>query len=207
MSQEFSYVAKYIRNEDGTMKKGIDVGCGTNRLSMEVLAIDVQADRRYAHCDIDHNCHDLEIKPFKFNLVEYKFEDGEFDFIFSSHCLEDFEDIPVVFENWWKKLKLNGFMILLLPDMEVCDCDICKTTQQVNYRKSQGMSARYWTLEDHINNQKGNPSHKTNVGKKFMTLLLQNLKEKDKINYEIVQVDTIPHDKSCSVDLVIKKLK
>jgi len=208
MGDEFKYIEKWIKGEHGNMKKGVDIGCGTNRLSMEVLAIDANPMRKFAHADVVHNCHNLEVgKEIIFNEQVYKFEDNELDFIFSSHCLEDFGDIPVVFENWWKKLKVNGLMILLLPDMEICDCEICKSGQQKEYREKQKMSARYWTLEDYKKTNKGNPTHRTNVGKKFMTDLLQNFREKDKIDYEILQEDTVPHDKGCSIDFVIKKIK
>ena len=104
-------------------------------------------------------------------------------------------------------MKVGGLMILLLPDMEICQCEICQGEQQREYRKKVGQSARYWTLEDFKETKKGNPTHRVNVGKKFMTTLLQKFKEKNELDYDIVQMDTIPHDKSCSIDFVIKKLK
>ncbi len=206
MGDEFKYIEKWTKNDQGFFRHGIDVGCGTNRLSAGVLAIDKNADKRYAHSNIAHDCKDLEIGTYIFGTEEFKFLDGELDFIFSSHCLEDFDNIPKVFLNWWKKLKVDGLMILLLPDMEVCDCEVCNTEAQKEYRKTAGMSARYQTLEDHKKNNKGNPSHRTNVGKKFMTAMLEDMKEKSKLKCEILQMDTIPHDKSCSVDFVIKKM-
>ena len=173
---EFHSIEKFL------IGKGIDVGCGTNRLSEGILSIDQQPDKRYAHADVVHNCHDLEItKSVEFNGEVYHFKDGEFDFIFSSHCLEDFEDIPVVFANWWKKLKPNGLMLLLLPDMQ---------------------GGRYPTVEDYQREKKGNPAHKTNVGKEFMLKMLDELG----VQYEMVQMDTLEHNKTCSIDFVIKKI-
>ena len=126
-----------------------------------------------------HNCKDLNI-----------FTDNILDFIFSSHCLEDFENIYDVFSNWWKKLKVNGLMLLLLPDMEKCDCEYCKG------------STRYPV----VGAKNGNPSHRTNVGKEFMTKMLTTLKERGIINYEILQMDTLKHNETSSIDFVIKKL-
>ena len=207
MGKEFSYIEKWLKNDEG-FKKGLDIGCGTNRLSMEVLAIDANPIRKFAHADLVHNCHDLEVhKEIIFNRNSYMFKDREFDFIFSSHCLEDFDDIPTVFMNWWKKIKYGGLMILLLPDMEICDCEICQSEDQKKLRVHQGMSARYWTLEDYKNTGRGNPSHKTNVGKKYIDKLLQSFKEKNIIDYKVLQQDTIPHNLSCSIDFVIQKLK
>lgn len=181
MQPEFKYIEKYLFTEINGQKRflnGVDVGCGTNRLSNDIVSIDIQGDPRYASAQLVWNCHDLDI-----------FNDEKLDFIFSSHCLEDFADIPDVFCNWWRKIRPNGLMILLLPDMEDCDCKFCKGKSR--YAK--------------VGNKKGNPSHRTNVGKNFITKMLSDLHEKGKINYEIIQQDTIEHNKSCSIDFVIKK--
>jgi len=170
MKSDFESVSKWMI-ENGRFKNGIDVGCGTNRLSPDVLSLDVQPDLRYASAQIVWNCKDLEF-----------FNDGVLDFIFSSHCLEDFENIPDVFCAWWKKIKPNGLMILLLPDMQ---------------------SGRYPKCSD----PKGNPSHRTDTGKAFMEGMLQGLMERGKIKYKMEQIDTIPHDKSSSIDFVIRKIK
>ena len=37
--------------------------------------------------------------------------------------------------------------------------------------------------------------------------LVATFDQKDLIKYEILQIDTIPHNVSCSIDFVIKKLK
>jgi SAM-dependent methyltransferase len=173
MQWEFQCIHKYLQGH------GVDVGCGTNRLSNQVLSIDQQPDVRYAHADVVHNCHDLEIKEEKeFDGHVYTFEDETLDFIFSSHCLEDFDDIETVYMNWWKKLKPNGYMLLLLPDME---------------------GGRY----PKVGEPKGNPSHKTDVGKNY----IENMLERLPIKYKLVQCDTLPHDKTCSIDFVIQKIE
>ena len=177
-----AYLKKWII-ENNRFKTGVDVGCGTCRCDDMILSIDQQPDYRYAHAQIVWDCHDLDI-----------FADEKLDFIFSSHCLEDFSDIPLVFKNWWRKLKKDGMLLLLLPDMERCDCQFCNG------------HSRYASIEDYQATGQGNPSHKTNVGKKFMTLMLDDLKSRDEINYKIEQMDTIPHNVSCSIDFVIRKI-
>ncbi len=178
---EFETYLKKWAIKDNRFLNGVDVGSGTCRIDDMIPSIDQQSDYRYAHAQFVHDCHDLEI-----------FNDNALDFIFSSHVLEDFTDIPAVFYNWFKKLKPGGLMLLLLPDMEPCDCDICKDKKN---------KVRYPTVE-----MGGNPSHRTNVGKKFMTEMLISLKEKHNISYEILQIDTIPHNATSSIDFVIKKL-
>lgn len=174
MQKEFIHIEKYLYmeiNGQKRFKNGIDVGCGTNRLSDKIISIDQQPDPRYAHNQLIWDCKDLEI-----------FNDNTLDFIFSSHCLEDFSNISEVFFMWWKKLKINGLMILLLPDME---------------------NGRY----PKVGAENGNPSHRTNVGKNYIENMLRELFEKDKIKYKMLQVDTIPHAESCTIDFVIEKIK
>ncbi len=167
---EFERYLKKWCIKDNRYLNGVDVGCGTSRIDPMIPSIDNQPNYMYAHNQYLWDCKDLEL-----------FNDNKLDFIFSSHCLEDFADIPTVFENWWKKLKADGLMLLLLPDME---------------------GGRYNKVED----VGGNPSHKTNAGKSFMHTMLEGLKEQSRIkDYEIVQEDTIPHTESCSIDFVIKK--
>jgi predicted SAM-dependent methyltransferase len=182
MQKEFTYIEKYLYTEVNGQKRfknGVDVGCGTNRLSPGILSIDAQGDPRYSHAMLVHDCHDLNI-----------FNNNVFDFIFSSHCLEDFSDIYIVFENWWQKIKPYGMMILLLPDMNNCNCVFCKGKSR--YPK--------------VGEANGNPSHKTNITKKYIHDMLQSFAERNKIKYKILQEDTIPHNESCTIDFVIQKM-
>lgn len=196
MHREFKYIEKWLYDEVNGQKRfknGVDVGCGTNRLAEDgdlpdndgirmpgIVSIDKQPDPRYGSAQLVWDCSDLEL-----------FKDGVLDFIFSSHCLEDFQNIPVVFEMWWKKLKPNGLMILLLPDMADCDCEHCKGKSR--YPK--------------VGEPNGNPAHRTNISKEFMEKMLQGLLERNKVKYEMLQADSIPHNESCSIDFVIRKLQ
>jgi SAM-dependent methyltransferase len=156
---EFSVFVPYLTG------LGIDIGCGTDRLSDTVLSLDSQPNAKYAYADVI--CDARKIPMFK---------DGTFDFVFSSHCLEDFEtaEIPVVLREWLRILKSGGNLCLLLPDME---------------------GGRYPKAGD----KAGNPSHKTDIGIKYFKELTRSLP------LQLVQSDTIPHE-WCSFDLVYKKL-
>lgn len=162
------YLKKWVI-KDNRFLNGIDVGCGTARADDMIISIDQQPDYRYAHAQLVWDCSNLDL-----------FSDNKLDFIFSSHVLEDFEDIPKVFYNWWQKIKPNGMMLLLLPDMEV---------------------GRYAKV-----GEGGNPSHRTNVGKAFMEHMLETFRKDGKLEYEMLQCDTIPHNESSSIDFVIKKI-
>ena len=166
---EFEKFLKKWTIRENRYMNGVDVGCGTARIDDMIVSVDQQPDYRYAHAQIVWDCRNLDI-----------FADNALDFIFSSHCLEDFENIKDVFYAWWRKLKPDGLMLLLLPDME---------------------TGRYPAVDD----PRGNPSHRTNTGKNFVLSMLETLRNEARIEYEVLQIDTIPHNESSSIDVVVKK--
>lgn len=46
------------------------------------------------------------------------FKDDSISWIFSSHCLEDFEDTAGVLREWFRVLKPSGLLVLFLPDQQ-----------------------------------------------------------------------------------------
>lgn len=46
----------------------------------------------------------------------YRLPDGEFDYVYSSHCLEHLDDWVGALEYWISKLKDGGVLFLYLPD-------------------------------------------------------------------------------------------
>ena len=154
MQREFEAVWKFC--EKGF---GVDLGCGSNPLSPYILSIDQGAhDRPPAGPHLIGDIRRLGLGG------GVGFHDEVFDFIFSSHVLEDFDDIGGVLKEWWRKLKTGGYLVLLLPDME---------------------NGRY----PRVGEREGNPSHRVNVGPEFMHSLCE--KELGTDAYEIVQQNTI----------------
>ena len=47
------------------------------------------------------------------------FDSDSFDFVFSSHLLEDFEDWTPLLKEWVRVLKPGGHLVLLIPDKEL----------------------------------------------------------------------------------------
>lgn len=86
--------------------RGIDLGCSDDKLTEDTIGF----DRRPVVCpDV---CGDAG-KPMDF------YEDGNFDYVYSSHLLENFADpVPVILE-WWRLVKWGGYLILLLPHRDV----------------------------------------------------------------------------------------
>jgi SAM-dependent methyltransferase len=81
---------------------GIDIGCGDDKISPEAIGIDSR------------------IQPgvnmvININQISDWFKPGEFDYVFSSHTLEDFTDTETTLDQWVDLIRPGGYLILYLP--------------------------------------------------------------------------------------------
>lgn len=77
---------------------GIDIGCGDDPLSENVRTFDLK--------DGDAN-----------HITDYVRE--QFDFVFSSHCLEHMHDPKMAILEWWKLVKPGGHLFIIVPDEDL----------------------------------------------------------------------------------------
>ena len=77
---------------------GIDIGCAEDPVSPQVRKFDIQ--------DGDAN-----------HITEYVHE--QFDFVYSSHCLEHMRNPYDALLEWWKLVKPNGHLFFLVPDEDL----------------------------------------------------------------------------------------
>jgi ADP-heptose:LPS heptosyltransferase len=80
---------------------GLDIGCGIEKIKPAAIGVDNQHGAADIVCDVSEG---LTI-----------FADNSFDFVFSSHCLEDLPAPEVILRDWWSKIKVGGKLILYLP--------------------------------------------------------------------------------------------
>ena len=99
-------VVPYIRG------KGIDIGCGPNKVLPHAIGID--------------SCKDVELfgLDFKPDLVcedaaDLAIPDGDLDFVFSSHLLEHIPYWEGALREWWRVLKVGGYLVLYLPHRDL----------------------------------------------------------------------------------------
>jgi SAM-dependent methyltransferase len=78
--------------------KGIDIGCGPDPVFKDVVRFDVEQG--------DAN----EIT---------KYVNDEFDFVFSSHCLEHMKNPYIAILEWWKLVKPGGHLFVIVPDEDL----------------------------------------------------------------------------------------
>jgi len=87
---------------------GLDIGYGGDPIKPTAITIDFALEGQFCG---DHPCHivgDARKLPW--------FAAHSFDYVYSSHCLEDFAETRQVLREWMRVVKRGGFLVLLLPD-------------------------------------------------------------------------------------------
>lgn len=91
-------VASFLRGA------GLDLGCGKTKVCEAAIGVD------NAHKEADVKIDLSGIDALRI------FADGSFDYVFSSHCLEDFYETQGLLEEWWRVIRPGGHLILYGPD-------------------------------------------------------------------------------------------
>jgi len=78
--------------------QGIDIGCGDDPVIPDCL-----------HWDKTQG--DAQTLP--------GLEPASFDWVYSSHCLEDLPDPEAALLRWWEVLKLGGKLLVVVPDEDL----------------------------------------------------------------------------------------
>gem|GEM_PF-5283340 len=87
---------------------GLDIGYGGDPIKPTAITIDLKHARRYCGAHPCNICADARSLPW--------FAAGSLDFVYSSHCLEDFPEPREVLKEWFRVVKVQGHVVLLLPD-------------------------------------------------------------------------------------------
>lgn len=83
---------------------GLDMGCGNEKIVPNAIGIDVEGKAVNIALDMS--------EPNSLRM----FADNHFDYVFSSHCLEDFYVPEVILREWWRLIRPGGYLILYGPD-------------------------------------------------------------------------------------------
>lgn len=88
--------------------RGIDIGCGESKVFNSFLGVDNCKDNVLFGAKIRP---DLGADATNLSI----FADGSFDCAFSSHTLEHLEDYHAALAEWWRLVKVGGYLVLYLP--------------------------------------------------------------------------------------------
>jgi len=83
---------------------GLDLGCGNEKVCKEAIGIDLMGKG----ADIKLDLTGVDALGI--------FADGTFDYVFSSHVLEDFLATEAILSDWWRVVRPGGYLILYSPD-------------------------------------------------------------------------------------------
>lgn len=91
-----------------TRGKGLDVGSGPSKPFAHMIAVDNCKDTSLFGIQMqpDVNCDVMDMPIFA---------SGSMDFVFSSHTLEHIEDHVAALREWWRVIKIGGYLCLYLP--------------------------------------------------------------------------------------------
>lgn len=162
--------------------KGLDLGCGMEKLLDTTNCIGIDSDKDNA----------LFGRPAKFDIKAdvselRAFASGVQDYVFSSHVLEHFpyEQVTAILREWMRVLRVGGRLILYLPDM--AQYPLCK-------EPALGISDfQPWCNQD----------HKWNVNYDRVVAAM----EKTGYNWDLVHYEQCSQDEEYSLFFVFKKLK
>ena len=85
------------------MGTGIDIGCGDDPLDPKIDKWDFKISK-------DQNAE---------NFTDKNIPNEIYDFVYSSHCLEDLSHPGLAIQNWWRILKPGGYLILYIPHRDL----------------------------------------------------------------------------------------
>ena len=90
---------------------GLDIGYGGDPVVDTAITLD--QEQRYSF----EGSKPQNLTADAANL--YMFADNALDYVYSSHCIEDFGDTAAILKEWFRVVKPGGFMCLLFPDEQV----------------------------------------------------------------------------------------
>ena len=78
--------------------RGIDIGCGKDPVCKDALCFDIDTG--------DANC-----------ITDYIQQ--QYDYVYSSHCLEHMNDPATALLGWWKLVRPGGHLFIIVPDEDL----------------------------------------------------------------------------------------
>ena len=105
--------------------RGIDIGCGPDPVTPEV--------RRFDLADGDANVITRHVTE-------------QFDFVYSSHCLEHMHDPRATILEWWQLVKPGGHLFVVVPDEDLYEQGVFPSRFNDDHKATFTISkARSWS--------------------------------------------------------------
>lgn len=96
-----------------TMGSLLDVGCGPRKLWPHALGVDSMLDSALFNIPMKPDIVVPDASRMRM------FGDGFWDCVFSSHLLEHIVDYKAALAEWWRLVKVGGYLVLYLPHKDL----------------------------------------------------------------------------------------
>jgi SAM-dependent methyltransferase len=111
--------------QEATRGRGIDIGCGSDPVTLDARRFDLK--------DGDANVISRYVK-------------AQFDFVYSSHCLEHMHDPRATILDWWKLVKPGGHLFVVVPDEDLYEQGIFPSRFNPDHKTTFTISkAKSWS--------------------------------------------------------------
>lgn len=111
--------------KEATTGRGIDIGCGPDPVTPDARRFDLE--------DGDAN-------------VASQFVKEQFDFVYSSHCLEHMHDPHATILDWWKLVKPGGYLFIMVPDEDLYEQGVFPSRSNTDHKATFTISkAKSWS--------------------------------------------------------------
>ncbi len=124
---------------------GCDIGFGGDKI-MKEDCIGIDYAQPYAHTGKDKVDIACDVMNEKIPV-----DDNTFDFVYTSHLIEDFKDTTQALKDFIRILKSGGNLILVFPDQKVYGETCVKTGQPLNthhIHKDMGLEFMHKRLQE-----------------------------------------------------------
>lgn len=110
-----------------TEGSGIDIGCGPDPVTPSARRFDLE--------DGDANVVSRHVKE-------------QFDFVYSSHCLEHMHEPRATILDWWKLVKPGGYLFVIVPDEDLFEQGVFPSRFNDDHKATFTISkARSWSAK------------------------------------------------------------
>jgi SAM-dependent methyltransferase len=111
--------------QEATRGRGIDIGCGPDPVTPGARRFDME------HGDA--------------NVISQHIKE-QFDFVYSSHCLEHMHNPRTTILDWWKLVKPGGYLFVLVPDEDLYEQGVFPSRFNNDHKATFTISkARSWS--------------------------------------------------------------
>jgi ubiquinone/menaquinone biosynthesis C-methylase UbiE len=165
--------------------KGIDIGCGTDKLIVQEGSVDA-----------------WDLSNGDAMLID-GVADESYDFVYSSHCLEHLKDVEVSLLNWIRIIKKGGYLYFVVPEYVLYEKMMWPPIFNLDHKQTFS----YYITSDQV--KRKNHYHYTDVAKILknlgMEVLITELEDKN-FNYNNGnKEDQTRGDALCQMLFVAKK--